>query len=419
MTVPVPPLDWLSKGSEYLLRYYKRPKLNIRVAENPIGATPGNVVVNPMNGTHVRLWEFYFRVANVGRSEVRQCSARLKLPKPDYPQDLESKMSTFVADTFHKIRNPELDWFEPNNSHLGTSAQTVKKLGKSVDLPPDPERPLYAGTIQVFKMEDGTGNAQLLLTSENGGPMVSSIGLNPSKTHKLTATLRYVWGKESRKKESRNYVLNTNSFANITDHKPKEIKQDNPKEMPMKRLGAHVLLFSLLALLIVLMVCNQGVFADQSGSLEFSISGEESIKQHFDMAMGETFSLTYTAKASSDASCVTIEGSFEAQGQKTAFSLMPSHTLQPDQEYANSSRYVATSTGTLTVTYSTCPNEPACRGKLSMDVSYAIQVTPETQSSSTTSTIDISGGLLPWAVASGVIIFGLIVYVGIRKRQRA
>lgn len=207
----LPPLEWFSKGAEYVFDYSRRPKLDIQVVPSAIGTK--NQVVHPMSPADTEMWEYYFRVTNLGRTEARQCTARLRLP--DLPPEFKDKMPTLLVDTIHKVRNPLLDWFEPDIRHVGTSAQDFKKLGKSANLSPDPERPFYAGTIQVCKMQDGSGRPQVLITTENGGPMVSSISMDAIKIHRLTVIVNYVWGKEFRKQESRSYILDTNSFKNV------------------------------------------------------------------------------------------------------------------------------------------------------------------------------------------------------------
>jgi len=209
------PWEVLLRGADYAIYWRRRPKLEVEVVQHPMGTWKNNTMTIATN-TDIQLWEFYFRVRNLGKSVARHCNARLKLPEPDTVPNVEGRLPRFVADSFHKMMNPELDWFEPPDiPPIGLSSQSIKKLGKSLDLPPDPERRYYAGTIQVFRAEDGSGNTQTLLSDEKGQAKVSNFAMGQAtKSYPFGLTLNYEWGKDSRKEEKRKYILDVSSFVN-------------------------------------------------------------------------------------------------------------------------------------------------------------------------------------------------------------
>ena len=183
-------------------------KLNIQIVENPISerALISTTILDEVPTTRVnaRCCEFYFRVTNIGKCEARLCTARLELAISGYAVTVSPNV----------LPNPKLDWFQPDIRYLGTSAIHVKKLGKTVNLPPDPEKPLYAGIIQIYRNDDGSGHFQMALTNEREGTFGQSFSI--SKIYKLSAIFNYVGGKGLVKSQSRSYILNLNSFANLS-----------------------------------------------------------------------------------------------------------------------------------------------------------------------------------------------------------
>jgi hypothetical protein len=211
LSMSVPGSDWFFKSLDYYLSYYNRPKLDIQVVPNLVGNNSQSL---PAPSGELWFWEFYFRVRNVGKSQAHKCIARLKLP--EFPIEYKSQISPLFEDAIHEARNPTLNWIEPGLGGLMGTSQNVKKLDKLIDLPPDPERRYYVGTIQVYRVEDGTGNAQVLLTDQKNNLSVVSMGLNSNvKIHNLTLNLNYL-SKETLRRESRHYILDTRSIMDVT-----------------------------------------------------------------------------------------------------------------------------------------------------------------------------------------------------------
>ncbi len=104
-----------------------------------------------------------------------------------------------------------------------------------------------------------------------------------------------------------------------------------------------------------------------------SISGNQTISHRFPVDIGDTMSVDYTVSSSNATTCVDVSVNFETSGGLST-SWDNRSTLRPYSQKSNGTRVSALGKGTVTATYSACPEVPSCKGKVSIDVAYSLDV---------------------------------------------
>lgn len=134
-------------------RYLKRPKLEAKVYQSVLASRPTD------QGQPERRM-IYFQVRNVGKSTASDCRAVLTIPMYDatYRDSFEkTDLPTSSKTEAHLRKNMRLDWFEAALSHEDEAID----LGKSIDMPPDPNTFFLAGTIVVHKVDPRRSNPKV------------------------------------------------------------------------------------------------------------------------------------------------------------------------------------------------------------------------------------------------------------------
>jgi len=193
------------RGLVFFIGYWKRPVLDIQVIDNPIYHK--NKLVKK---------EFYFYVTNNGQSTARNC--RVTIAQRPFVSVKKGEVSGVA---FEQYRIAYLDWFEPSALTRGQSSDLRTKLGKFVDLFPDPNHHLLVGTLEVHVNMIGKFDimsANIVTEDETEGEerVINHRTLAP---HGLTLAgekhvLRVVfsWEREFLKSCSKYYLLNLKSL---------------------------------------------------------------------------------------------------------------------------------------------------------------------------------------------------------------
>jgi hypothetical protein len=191
----------------FFIGYIKRPKLDVQVTENPV-----------YYNNKLLKKEFYFHVTNTGKSTARKC--QVKVIQRPFPNPPPLKRGEITEVMYERFTVAYLDWFEPTGSDYGTSSDLRTKLGKFVNLFPDPTRPLFAGRIEVFDSSAITGQVgtfanivtedKLTDKSRQVKESHSARGLSMGTSHELEVV--FSWEREHLESYSQRYILNHKSI---------------------------------------------------------------------------------------------------------------------------------------------------------------------------------------------------------------
>lgn len=137
----------LTRGLSVVTQFFMRPKLDVK---EPIinSIKKDNQVVRK---------EIYLAVRNKGKTAAAHCRALLIFPGFG-PQFNPPPIMKMMFQSYHHIR---LDWFEPSTIAYGFGSAvplSPENASKEVDIFPDPEHVLYAGTIWMDS--DGVARVQ-------------------------------------------------------------------------------------------------------------------------------------------------------------------------------------------------------------------------------------------------------------------
>ena len=189
----------------YLINYLNRPKMDVKVILNPI-----------YENNQVIMKELYLQVSNVGKSTARRCHVVMNLP--ELPFKPHPELPSPIKLSLDKLRNIELDWFEPSIAMggYGISSTGMPKLGKEIDLFPDPNRLFLVGTIQMTRsLQTGKGMAPSIVTTGvlRGVPTTSGCTLSEDAYGQvIDVEVKFVWERQHRESYSEKYRLYPRSF---------------------------------------------------------------------------------------------------------------------------------------------------------------------------------------------------------------
>lgn len=133
----------------------------------------------------------------------------------------------------------------------------------------------------------------------------------------------------------------------------------------------------IVGLILVASISNISAPAAQTVStdVKLSISGGQSISQSFAASLGDNLSVSYTVDSSNESSCLAVNLEFKPSNPyQTATLSNLTSVLGPYSRRTNSTWARATGDGSLSVTYSACPEVPTCKGKISIDSTYSLSV---------------------------------------------
>jgi len=191
------------EGLPFLIGYLNRPKIDVKVILNPI-----------YENNQLIMKELYLQVSNVGKSTARRCHVVMSLPELPFKPHLE--LPSPIKLSLDKLRNIELDWFEPSIAGYGVSSTGMPKLGKEIDLFPDPNRLFLIGTIQMSRdHQTGKGIAPSIVTTGvvRGVPTTSGYGVSENVYGQvIDVEVKFIWERQHRESYSEKYRLDSRSF---------------------------------------------------------------------------------------------------------------------------------------------------------------------------------------------------------------
>jgi hypothetical protein len=191
-----------------------RPKLEVKAYETmplqEIGKPPP------------RHKAIYFQVRNVGKSEASDCRVVLTAPwamEGEVPPSLAPTLPTAIETEVHLTKNMRLDWYEAAWGH----EEEATSLGKSIDIPPDPNSFFLAGAISVNKVNIGDLDTDMVVTWKQFETEKTEVTQMRTLSqlrkggigNPMEVSLTLSWQYDGRKTQAHRYRVHIRSFEEI------------------------------------------------------------------------------------------------------------------------------------------------------------------------------------------------------------